>query len=589
MSAPVVLLSFANDQGNYLRMLVRERKAIAGALRTYEDRRCIRVQVEPNAGIDDVFDLFNRFADQVAIFHYAGHADGAALRMEAAGGGSETAHAGGLAQKLGTSKALRLVFLNGCATADQVKALLDNGVPAVIATAVPIDDTMATEFAEQFYETLGGGKSIADAFASARAIIASRYGERRPIEAFRGMQWGEPAAAAPAPELTWGLYTPVGGEAALDWVLPEQAETQVIVRGAAADPAAGVVVNDGLIQTLFNALAPFSDELAMQLELSQRAGRLDLRTLRQQIMDAYPSPIGEQLRKLFTSTATDEARLRQLVAAYTTTVSLVAFSLLSQLWNARFDNPALAIDAEQRAAIESFALLDAKAAATFDHADLILAINGILAANAIDPFMPECADLSVRLVEGEGGAARRFMAELRTELGGGGLEPAELQSFCVQAEAHLGVLLSVLAFVVRYKLATIKAIAITKSRHKPAEFRHRQVVLDRVTAGFIDSDEVRAAFTDNESVILLKDLQDVSQYLNLTPFVIDQNALTGNVSTKLYFLRFHDALGDESHYYSIADPADVLVVGDVMDARDKATYLPIRALMDEFRTAMHLA
>lgn len=582
MTAPVILLTFANNQGDYLENLVRERKAIGAALSHHEDQRFIRVHVEPDAGIDDLFDLFNRFPDQVAIFHYGGHADGTALQLMTATGASETAHAGGLAQLMGLSTALRLVFLNGCATRDQVRALLDHGVKAVIATAVPINDTMATEFAEQFYEALASGKSIKASFDSARAIIASRYGDKRPVEEFRAMHWGEKVETV-EPALTWGLYTAPGDDAVLGWTLPRQAENQVVIRGAALTQAAGVPVNDGLIQTLFNAVAPHSMEVGMLLELSRRTSRTDLRTVRQQIIDAFPSPVGEQLRKLFASNVIDAARLSQLLVTYESITKLFAFATLSQLWNVLFDKPDLTITDEQWSALDAFRNLDAKAEPLFDYLELFRTVTAILSANGITTFMEECTAAAADLGSGEGLTARQFMNELRAEIAAAPPPADEIESFCVQAETHLGIILSELAFIVRYKLATIKGIAISKARHKPPEFRHRQVLLDRVTAGFVDVEETRAAFTDNESVILLKDLQDVRDYLNLTPFVIDQNALTGNENTKLYYFNHHDAAADSSHLTSIADPTDILVIGDAMEAKVKPIYLPIRDLIHEFR------
>ena len=111
-------------------------------------------------------------------------------------------------------------------------------------------------------------------------------------------------------------------------------------------------------------------------------------------------------------------------------------------------------------------------------------------------------------------------------------------------------------------------------------------MLDKLTAGFLDIYEMRPAFTDNESVILLKDLDDVSKSLNLTPFIIDQNALKGDDGSKLYLLGFIAQPGDVCHYYSIADPADVLVISDAMEGRERDIYLPIRELVREFRQAM---
>ncbi len=97
---------------------------------------------------------------------------------------------------------------------------------------------------------------------------------------------------------------------------------------------------------------------------------------------------------------------------------------------------------------------------------------------------------------------------------------------------------------------------------------------------------MRADFTDNESVILLKDLEDVSQYLNLTPFIIDQNALTGNENTKLFFLRGYSPADRTCHYYSITDTSDVLLISDTMDPKDQAAHLPVRSLVEEFREAI---
>ena len=580
--APVILLAFANDPDDHLNMLSGERKSISEALSQYEDKRYIRVEVEPDAAVQDVFGLFNRFNDQIAIFHYGGHANGSALELETPSGGNEAAQAGGLARLMGLSAGLQLVFLNGCATRGQVKALLENGVKAVIATQVPVDDTMATEFAEQFYQALAGASTIKESFDSACALIATRYDHRREIGDFRGLQMGDDSAPVDA-ALTWGLYVHPDGEAALAWKLPEQAETEVVISGAAPTGQPGAPVSDGLIGRLFNAIAPFSPEVSVLLEISQRTGTQDLRTVRQMVMDAFPSPVGEQLRKLFVSDTVDEDRLRQLALTYETVAKLFSFALVSQLWNAIYDNPALAITAEQWDSIDAFEKLDEQQQRSFDYPAFFVLVDEILKANGIAPFMTECDRLAEALKDAPSDQAHRSMEQLRSDLAGGKVAAAEMEKACMQAEDALGTLLSDLAFIVGYKLATIKGIAIRKTRHKPAEFSHRQVMLDRVTAGFVDSDEIRVAFTDNESVILLKDVADATHYLNLTPFLIDQNALTGNAKTKIYFYNHYDASQDAYHYLSIADISDRLVISNAMSAAELAIYLPIKGLMEEFR------
>ena len=44
-----------------------------------------------------------------------------------------------------------------------IKGLLEAGVPAVIATSVPIEDRKAMEFAEQFYAALANRRTIEQA------------------------------------------------------------------------------------------------------------------------------------------------------------------------------------------------------------------------------------------------------------------------------------------------------------------------------------------------------------------------------------------------------------------------------------------
>jgi hypothetical protein len=63
------------------------------------------------------------------------------------------------------------VFLNGCSTQPQVDDLLRAGVSAVVATARPIDDDAACQFAENFYRKLASGYSVRDAFDQAQELV----------------------------------------------------------------------------------------------------------------------------------------------------------------------------------------------------------------------------------------------------------------------------------------------------------------------------------------------------------------------------------------------------------------------------------
>ncbi|UCH94966.1 MAG: AAA family ATPase [Candidatus Aminicenantes bacterium] len=216
---PVIVLTFANDRDRYLEMINRERKNIFKALRHYDDEEFIQVRKVESTSVEDIFELFSHYQDQVAIFHYGGHANGTHLQLETPGGESQLANALGLAQLMGQQKGLQLVFLNGCATLNQVELLLSVGVRAVIATSVVIDDKMAVEFAEQFYKKLAKQVTIQKAFETARAFITTRYGPSREIIMHRDLSWKKEKKAADK-EVPWGLYVNESSPGVLDWKLP---------------------------------------------------------------------------------------------------------------------------------------------------------------------------------------------------------------------------------------------------------------------------------------------------------------------------------------------------------------------------------
>jgi hypothetical protein len=579
-TTPVVVLAFANDQDAYLQMIVKERKAIARALQDYDDRRYIKVVKEENTSIQDVFDLCTRYADRVAILHYGGHASGTQLQLEGATGAAEMANATGLAQLLGQQRGLQLVFLNGCATLAQVQTLFACGVRAVIATAVPINDEVATTFSEQFYKALAAGDTIQRAFLSAKALVATAPGTEREVGEFRALNWsGKTEAGAAA--MPWGLYvnTQARGDDALAWALPRAAEHQVIIRGAPAAAADAAAVNTKLIETLFNAVAMHSPAVGVMWEAAKKSKRQDLRMVRQQIIDSFPAPVGEQLRKLFADATIDVRRLRQLVLTYETIAELFCFTVLSQLWNAKHDTPTIAVIAEDAAVIDGFLGLTKAGQATYDYMALIAAVARVFRQNAIAPFIDEFSALEELRHRDAFDAAHRFMEEMRAELVRGHVAADEIASFCVQAEKHLGTILSDLAFLVRYRLATIKKIDIIKVRHKPPEYRFNQVALDRVTAGIMDTEEVYSAYTDNESVILMKS-DGVTNYLSLSPFVIDENALTGNQNSKLFFYSHREGAGYVFRFVENED--DGLVVTD-----DK--YPQVKRQFEDFAQAVRRA
>jgi WD40 repeat protein len=224
---PIVVLAFANEQEGrrYLRDLPEELRRLQDVLKEAERNGLCRLEVLSNASLDQIFDVFTRNRDQVAIFHYGGHADSGRLLLESSTAGGATAYAAGLATFLGQCGGLQLVFLNGCSTRGQVARLLEAGVAAVIATGRAIDDAMAREFAVAFYTELASGAPLRSAYDAARGRVLAAH-DCKPEAYYGHRDLGATAdSASPDPSDDQGFPWEFRPQAELveHWCLPDAA------------------------------------------------------------------------------------------------------------------------------------------------------------------------------------------------------------------------------------------------------------------------------------------------------------------------------------------------------------------------------
>jgi hypothetical protein len=176
---PIIFLAFANEyhEGRYLHKLVEEHRQLSAVLgqvasneSAAESKNALcELIVRQNATIEDIFDVFQKYEERIAIFHYGGHADGYQLLLRSKSGEDKVAHGGGLVSLLGRRKNLKLVFLNGCSTQKLAQDLTKRGVPAVIGTAASIPDEKALQLSSRFYKGLAAGLTLAGAWEEAKA------------------------------------------------------------------------------------------------------------------------------------------------------------------------------------------------------------------------------------------------------------------------------------------------------------------------------------------------------------------------------------------------------------------------------------
>lgn len=210
MHRPVVFLVCANtlNEKRRLKNLREERQSITSILRDQRDHP-VEILQEGSTSAEFFFDELRNpyYSSRISIIHFAGHADGAQIRLISEEDQEQVVTADTLTTYLKPVDSLKLVFLNGCGTKPIVKSLLDAGIPAVIATERPIEDEQAAEFAIEFYKGIAGGRSIQDSFEMARKYptLSDEYKQMQTNT--RSLEWeGKVDEEGPTHALPWGLY-----------------------------------------------------------------------------------------------------------------------------------------------------------------------------------------------------------------------------------------------------------------------------------------------------------------------------------------------------------------------------------------------
>lgn len=520
MSTPVLFLAFANDADAHLDLLKAESKGVFSALRDLDRQDFVKVHREESADVDELFEALDSFKDQVAVFHYGGHADGMTLRME---GGA--AHAGGIAGLLGEQKNLKLVFLNGCATRPQVEKLLAAGVKAVIATSVPIRDDKASEFAARFYQALANRRTIAQAFGLAQAFLQTKYGDVKEfgVVKLRGVDMGE---AAPAGDtIPWGLYIKEQyQDEVLNWKLPYY-RTVGLPQDLIQYIGSSFTANR-YVMLVLDEMARYNPDIYAQM-MEVRGGesvKRDSREYPELIVRNLPWPLGSQIRLLRQQDSAGVERLENLVSAYVRTSQLLYYILLSNLWE---QSRLKRIKLPQP--FSAGLPMDAAAFAKFDFLAKAVELYRIFRDQGVAPYVAEYERVAEAWDDPAGPLqkAHAYLEQLRTELATS--PPAsDLEQRCLTAEQALSVVLRSAAFLASYRMLTVRNISVQATRFEAVAYD-----LDLGPLNAADSSALglyqdvarrrKARLSNSQSIVLARDEDKLDDCLNLSPFIIDKN------------------------------------------------------------------
>lgn len=536
----LVFLAFANQKDAPLPTLQQEDDKVYAAFARREQQQHLRIHRDSYTTRRKIGEYLNMHKDELVIFHYSGHAERDRLLLE-----DETADSRGIAAFLAQCPRLKLVMLNGCSTFDQVATLAAlPSHPVVIGTHAPVSDKTATEFSIQFYQALCENRqTIEEAFAA--GLAAAQTASDKKIESARGLSTRDMQESNTP---LWAMVS--DSQTNLGWKLPD--------RSPAAAASDQPEPNTFLIEHLIECLAPIQPSIAPLT--GDKAGLVDKRSA---ILTCLPHPISEQVRKLIVPPEPDSKhqffftpsrqRLEQITVAYNTIIELIAFSQLAQLWELMSENgnDSLKISPEQSKVIKQLLSLDRDKRDTYSFLPLIRTLSAIFSANKLSYFLEELETVQAEFAEGtDFSRACTSLEDFRSRLSK--LSDQEAVGLCADAEKKLATVMGALAAISKYTLASVKDIGVLKFRHrKKMSYRHKIVRLIQRFVGLEEAETTLEEAMMTSSVLLLKGEGNDIAYLNLSPFIIDENAFDAKapLTGLFYFERYEKALDSYAFKY----------------------------------------
>lgn len=584
----LIFLSFANDAAHPLPTLTREDEEVYRLLSSRSAKGHFSLHRDSNASLAKVAEYIIRFKDDLTVFLFSGHADRDHLLMD-----GQTVQGNGIAALLGECPRLKVIVLNGCSTVGQVQELLElPNQPAVIATSAPVNDYTATQFSISFFQALSEQYApLQEAFNIGLAAAKAAEGQPLAIPTPRQPMSGE-APSAPI----WLLDTAPEARDKLEWKLPS-----LISPSAPSD----IQPNQYLLKGLLHSLAAFDSNAKEVME--NKRGTVEVRGRRRLkkgdnerrnvILKCLPLPISEQIEKLVTKRRENNHvfydsfsydRLRQLLLTYDTAMELPAFLLLAQLFDLLADEQrAVAMTPEQVEVVAAFLKAPYPERLKKINFPLIRTIIAVLGKNEVPLFVPELADLQGELEADFRNAfhglevKKKRLPQMRT------LEDGAMRQECIEAEEMLTLVLGKFSFLASYSLVSVRNIDVLRNRlFRTPSFVHRVIHLAKKDSGEPEEiEELLDDFLDNESVLLMKKqaLSGQASFLNLAPFVIDENAYVEKAEKiKLNFFHHFQESSKAYYYKHTYKPEDPLLEILGKEEETEAAEVAFQDVWDQF-------
>lgn len=334
-------------------------------------------------------------------------------------------------------------------------------------------------------------------------------------------------------------------------------------------------INEILIRQVFEAVSPHRPSLNRISELARTDEGFDYRILGDLVIKSYPWPIGVELRRLFSGSMrqADRLRLDQVFKTLERIVQFLCFTMIIELWERAATKGISIPDTFRREFGKRIQLL------SLGNMAWILKNAWIIGQDhKIDWFISEF---------GESFPAKFFddietWVPERNEIGHYlvNLSDSEIERRCIEGQDKLVQLLCELAFLVRYELMSVRLISVRSSRRQDARFIHTVDLLNSFDSDFSAKELTNKTFTESDAVLLTKDPENITEYLNLCPFIIDTHSEVIDTREKL-------AIRKDIFLYSSFKREHILYIGtEIKEKCDLRSLSIYPMLQSEFRAML---
>jgi len=279
--------------------------------------------------------------------------------------------------------------------------------------------------------------------------------------------------------------------------------------------------NELLIQKVFKEMLKYKPSLQKMLisDENEEEESQDPRLLGDSIIRNYPWPIGVELRRLFSASTRQLNRMRldQIFKTIERSMQFISFLMICQLWKDIKEKKLETSHGFRKEFRERIVILSMG-----NYTWLIRAIGNLIKEKSIPWFMPEMEENFDKMFYD----ALDFWVPERNEIGHFqiNLTNEEIEKRCVEYEEKLALILEKIAFICKYKLVSVREIKVIHPKNQDAKFNHLIDLLNSSDSGFKSQELEETKYAESNSVLLMKSIKNIDEYLNLSPLIIDTNS-----------------------------------------------------------------